>query len=148
MYHEFDVFLSHASEDKDKIRRLATRLKELDVSVFFDEEVIGWGDSITDAINNGLLRSTFFVPFLTSTFARKGWTNKELNSSIQQNISRKGRILVIKDASFQIEDRYPVLNDVLYKTWPDDNDQVFIEEVASELLAKVKQERLKKHALK
>jgi hypothetical protein len=40
MSKEFDVFLSHASEDKDTVRRLKEALEELGVKVFFDETSI------------------------------------------------------------------------------------------------------------
>lgn len=66
MVREFDVFLSHASEDKERVRKLNNRLVALGVTVFFDESSIGWGDSIVEKINHGLLKSSFFVPFLSA----------------------------------------------------------------------------------
>lgn len=144
---EYDVFLSHASEDKEKIRRLKQRLEHLGVTVFFDEDSINWGDSIVDKINHGLLKSNFFIPFLSSSFSRKGWTNRELNSAISSNISRKGRILPIKDSDFSIEENYPLLIDTLYKEWPSENDDAFICEIADQILERVEKEKLKNHDL-
>lgn len=147
MVREYDVFLSHASEDKPKVRRLKERLEEIGVAVFFDEDSIKWGDSITERINHGLLKSNFFIPFLSETFSKKGWTNKELNSAISTNISRKKRILPIKDAGFAIEDNYPLLNDILYKEWPAGEDDQFVLDVADSILAIVIEERGKVHDL-
>lgn len=139
MVKEFDVFLSHASEDKPKISKLNDRLKSIGVSVFFDADSIQWGDSIPEKINHGLLKSIFFIPFLSQTFSKKGWTNKELNSAININIARKGRILPIIDADFIVEDNYPLLSDLLYKPWPKDSDleDVFISELADAVLHRV-----------
>lgn len=136
MVREFDVFLSHASEDKDKVRRLKDRLELLGVAVFFDETSIKWGDSIVEKINHGLLRSTYFVPFLSNNFSKKGWTNKELNSAVALNIGRKGRILPIIDCDFSVEDNYPLLNETLYQTWPGKaaDETSFIDRVADEIL--------------
>jgi RNA-directed DNA polymerase len=139
MVREFDVFLSHASEDKPKIRRLKDRLQEIGVRVFFDETSIQWGDSITEKINQGLLRSEYFIPFLTQTFAEKGWTNKELNAAIAMNISRKGRVLPIMDSQFSIDENYPLLSETLYKTWPSSEaeEEAFIDDVADQILCKI-----------
>jgi RNA-directed DNA polymerase len=136
MVREFDVFLSHASEDKEKIRRLKDKLEECGVKVFFDETSIKWGDSIVEKINNGLLKSSYFIPFLSKTFSEKGWTNKELNSAISMNVSRKGRILPIIDSNFSVEENYPLLGETLYKKWPADesSEDAFIGEVADAIL--------------
>ncbi|WP_175497521.1 TIR domain-containing anti-phage reverse transcriptase [Roseivivax halotolerans] len=143
MTKEFDVFLSHASDDKSKVRPLYESLNSAGVKVFFDESSIKWGDSIVERVNHGLLKSRFFVPVLSSTFSRKGWTNKESNSAIAMNISRKGRILPIKFSEFDLDGRYPTLNDTLYKTWPEDSgkEDDFIREVTDDLIALVEQDK-------
>jgi len=139
MVREFDVFLSHASEDKIKVRKLKENLEKIGVKVFFDESSIEWGDSIVERINHGLLKSSFFVPVLSETFSKKGWTNKELNSALQMNINRKGRILPIVFHDFSVEENYPLLNETLYKTWPADvvAEGIFLSQVSDEILAKV-----------
>lgn len=147
MVREFDVFLSHASEDKPKVRRLKDSLEALGVTVFFDEDSISWGDSLVDKINHGLLKSKFFIPFLSETFSRKGWTNKELNSAIATNINRQGRILPIKDQSFSIDENYPLLIDTLYKEWPAGDDTAFIAKISDEILHRVEVEKNIKHDL-
>ena len=50
----FDVFLSHNSKDKDRVRRLAERLRAAGVRVWFDEWVIRPGDDIYLSIERGL----------------------------------------------------------------------------------------------
>lgn len=137
MVREFDVFLSHASEDKERVRKLKDRLETLGVTVFFDETSIGWGDSIVEKINHGLLKSSFFVPFLSDNFIKKGWTNKELNSAIAMNVNRKGRILPIKDSGFSLEENYPLLNETLYRAWPDGDEDQAASKLADEILLKV-----------
>jgi RNA-directed DNA polymerase len=145
MVREFDLFLSHASEDKARIRKLNDKLEAVGVKVFFDKKSISWGDSIVQRINHGLLKSTFFVPFLTNTFASKGWTNKELNAAISANVSRQSRILPICDHDFHVGQNYPILEDVLYKTWPksSQDEDAWLDAVTDELLAMVEKDRLK-----
>lgn len=145
MVREFDLFISHASEDKARIRKLNDKLEAVGVKVFFDKKSISWGDSIVQRINHGLLKSTFFVPFLTNTFASKGWTNKELNAAISANVSRQSRILPICDHDFHVGQNYPILEDVLYKTWPksSQDEDAWLDAVTDELLAMVEKDRLK-----
>lgn len=51
---EYDVFISHVSEDKDKIvRPLATALKERNISVWYDEFEMKIGDSLRRKIDKG-----------------------------------------------------------------------------------------------
>ncbi|CUX55620.1 putative RNA-directed DNA polymerase (Reverse transcriptase) [Agrobacterium deltaense RV3] len=149
MVREFDVFLSHATEDKPIVLKLKTKLESLGLKVFFDADSIKWGDSIVEKINHGLLKSSFFVPFLSDTFSAKGWTNKELNSAIAMNISRKGRILPICESSFSIADNYPLLNEILYKRWPADTaeEATFVTTVADEILKIVQDEQKKPNDL-
>lgn len=142
MKKEFDVFLSHASEDKEHVRKLNDALVNKGVKVFFDESSIKWGDSIVEKVNHGLLKSRFFMPYLTETFAKKGWTNKELNSSISMNISRKGRILPIKSADFSLDEKYPLLNETLYKTWPIDlnEEDEFIDGIVDAIIGMIEED--------
>jgi RNA-directed DNA polymerase len=144
MVKEFDVFLSHASEDKPKVRKLKESLEGVGVSVFFDEDSIKWGDSIVQKINFGLLKSRYFIPYLTDTFAKKGWTNKELNSAIANSASRKGRILPIKDADFSVDASYPLLNETLYREWPSDteSEEDFIKSTTDALLLLIETDKL------
>ncbi len=51
---QYDVFLSHSSEDKDVVREIANRLKSDGVRVWFDEWLVKPGDSIPAKIEDGL----------------------------------------------------------------------------------------------
>ena len=57
-----DLFISHASEDKETLARpLAKNLLKLGYNVFLDELVIKLGDSITESINKGLTESKYCI---------------------------------------------------------------------------------------
>lgn len=62
----FDVFLSHASEDKDTIGRpLCQALTAAGVSVWFDEAVLKLGDSLRQKIDEGLARCKYGIVVLS-----------------------------------------------------------------------------------
>ena len=66
--HDFDweVFISHASEDKDTVARpLANHLAALGVKVWFDKSELRLGDSLRTKIDAGLARSRFGVVILS-----------------------------------------------------------------------------------
>ena len=54
---KFDVFLSHNSKDKPKVRKLAERLKAAGVRVWLDEWIVKAGDIITLKVDEGLEKS-------------------------------------------------------------------------------------------
>jgi hypothetical protein len=75
-----DVFLSHASEDKEFVRSLARALGAVGVSVWLDEAEIELGDSIGRAIDDGLRRSRYAVLVLSHAFFAKQWPRRELDA--------------------------------------------------------------------
>jgi hypothetical protein len=76
-----DIFLPHASEDKDEIARpLRDALEALDVSVWFDEMQIKVGQSIRQEIERGIASSQFGVAVISPHFFQKPWTNAELDA--------------------------------------------------------------------
>lgn len=76
-----DVFLSHASEDKDSIARpLKEALEARGVSVWFDEIKIKVGQSIRLEIEKGITNARFGVVILSPSFFAKQWTQAELDA--------------------------------------------------------------------
>jgi len=80
---EYDVFISHASEDKDAVvRPLAIALKNKGLSVWYDEFELKIGDSLRRKIDKGLANSNFGIVVISRSFIKKGWTNYELDGLI------------------------------------------------------------------
>jgi hypothetical protein len=80
---DWQVFISHASEDKDAIARpLANHLAALGVKVWLDESELRLGDSLRTKIDAGLAKSRFGVVILSPSFFAKNWTKAELDGLI------------------------------------------------------------------
>tara|TARA_R110000764_G_scaffold216413_2_gene303319 strand:+ start:348 stop:1115 length:768 start_codon:yes stop_codon:yes gene_type:complete len=93
---DFDVFISHASEDKDEVvRPLAHALKEFGLTVWYDEFELKIGDSLRRKIDQGLVNSRFGIVVLSKEFIKKGWTNYELDGIITKSISNEQVVLPI-----------------------------------------------------
>lgn len=94
--YKWDLFLSHASEDKEEfVRPLANKLKENNIKVWYDEFEIDWGDSIRESIDNGLKESRFAIVILSINYFKKSWTNNELNAYFSIDSKEAKRILPV-----------------------------------------------------
>ncbi len=77
---QWDVFISHASEDKKAVvLPLADALKKAGIKVWLDQQELRIGDSLREKIDEGLAKSRFGVVVLSPNFLAKSWPRKELN---------------------------------------------------------------------
>ncbi|MBC8064574.1 MAG: toll/interleukin-1 receptor domain-containing protein, partial [Chlorobia bacterium] len=91
-----DAFISHASEDKDDfVRDLAKRLTDAGVTVWYDEQSLGVGDSLRRKIDEGLARSRFGIVILSTHFFKKEWPQRELDGLVALETAGRSRILPI-----------------------------------------------------
>lgn len=92
-----DIFLSHASEDKNAIARpLYRALKRKRVSVWFDEGTLRIGDSLRGKIDEGLAHCRYGVVLLSPSFFAKDWPKKELDGMVaRENVSGEKVILPV-----------------------------------------------------
>lgn len=119
-HNMYDVFLCHASEDKDEIvKPLYDELKALGLSVFLDGEEIGWGDSLIDIINKALHKSKYVIAVMTANSVDKKWPQKEINAVLSSEIKHdKNKLLpLIHGDEEEILGKNFLMSDKLYKKW-------------------------------
>jgi hypothetical protein len=93
--YSHDVFISHASEDKDRfVRPLAEALRGRGLAVWYDEWELGVGDPLVHKINDGLARSRFGAVVLSPNFFNKNWSRAELQAFAALEM-RQGRDLLL-----------------------------------------------------
>lgn len=93
---EYDLFISHASEDKEElVRPLAIALEGLGVKVWYDEFTLKVGDSLRRSIDGGLSNSRFGTVVLSSSFFAKNWTQYELDGMTAKEMDGRKMILPI-----------------------------------------------------
>jgi hypothetical protein len=79
----WDVFLSHASEDKEAFARpLAISLQERGLKVWFDAFTLTLGDSLRRSIDRGLAQSRYGIVILSEAFFQKHWPQLELDGLV------------------------------------------------------------------
>ncbi|MBN9452944.1 MAG: toll/interleukin-1 receptor domain-containing protein [Bosea sp.] len=92
---EYDVFISHASEDKSVfVRPLANALVSLGVRVWYDEHSIEYGDSIREKVDQGLVRSKCGIIVFSEFFLRKPWPAYELDGLVGNQFADNVRQLI------------------------------------------------------
>lgn len=127
----YDVFISHASEDKRDIARpLADALIARGVNVWLDEFELTLGDSLRRTIDNGLRSSRFGVVVLSPHFLEKEWPQKELDALVSSEQGGEKRILPIWHnlGREDIASRSPLLADRLAVSTKDGIDYI-VEEI-------------------
>jgi hypothetical protein len=92
----YDVFISHASEDKAEVARpLSEFLRSLGVAVWYDEFALDMGDSLSRSIDKGLAASRFGVVILSPSFFSKGWPQHELAGLVSKEVAYGKTILPV-----------------------------------------------------
>jgi len=91
----FDVFICHASEDKDDVvRSLACMLRENHVEVWYDEFSIQVGDSIRRSIDKGLAQSRYGIIIVSPDFIKKRWTQHELDGLFAREMYQDTKLIL------------------------------------------------------
>ncbi len=96
MTQGWDVFICHASEDKESfVRPLAEALRRFGVSVWYDEFSLGPGDSLSKGIDKGIAGSSFGVIVISKAFIGKAWPEHELRGLVNRDVEEDLKILPI-----------------------------------------------------
>ena len=85
MDKSYDVFISHAGEDKDPVARpLVTELRDRGFDVWFDEFELQIGDRLRRSIDEGLSNSNYGIIILSEAYFGKQWPEDELEGLISR----------------------------------------------------------------
>lgn len=93
---EYDVFVSHAWEDKESfVDEFVQALRDRNLQVWYDTTKMKWGDSMRAKIDEGLRHTRFGVAVLSPDYISEGkyWTKAELDGLFQLE-SINGKMLL------------------------------------------------------
>lgn len=95
-HRDYDVFVSHASEDKEAfVRDLAEALRAAGLAVWYDEFTLKLGDSLRESIDRGLASSRYGLVVLSKNFFAKDWPPRELDGLVATARKGEKRLLPI-----------------------------------------------------
>lgn len=82
--YKYDIALSFAGEDREYVQRVAERLREIGVKVFYDdfETTDLWGKDLYQHLSDVYgKQARYTVIFISRNYARKLWTQHELKQA-------------------------------------------------------------------
>jgi hypothetical protein len=134
---EWDVFISHATEDKDEVvRPLAEALQSRGLGVWYDEFELRIGSSLRRSIDEGLAKSRFGVVVLSHAFFAKNWPQYELDGLVTREQTGEQIILPLwhKITKAEVISYSPSLADKLARSTTD----LTLEEIAAEIVGVIR----------
>ncbi|HKQ50631.1 MAG TPA: toll/interleukin-1 receptor domain-containing protein [Phycisphaerae bacterium] len=118
---EYDIFVSHASEDKDSVvKPLTDELLRRGLRVWVDYKELRLGDRLRQRIDDGLSRSRFGVVIVSPRFFAKRWPQTELDGLVALELAdgRKRILPIWHDIDYEGVTRYsPSLAGRLASEW-------------------------------
>lgn len=127
-FEMYDIFICHASEDKEKVAiPLYEALEAKNIPCFIDSIGIRWGDSIVGKINTALQRSRFVLAIISEDSLSKSWPMKELNAVLSTEINCDERKLVglIIGEHETVKNKLPILlSDKRFITYNHETDDI------------------------
>ena len=115
------VFLSHASEDKQRfVIPFATSLRMKGVDVWLDKWEILPGDSLVDKLfEEGLKEAEAVLIVISAVSVTKPWVRQELNTAIVNRITRQTKVIPIVLDKAEVPE---ALRSLVWEPIPDLND--------------------------
>jgi hypothetical protein len=91
------VFLSHASEDKERfVIPFATSLRQRGIEVWLDKWEILPGDSLVDKLfEEGLKEADAVLVVVSAASVSKPWVREELNTAIVNRITKQTKVIPV-----------------------------------------------------
>lgn len=91
---QYDVFICHASEDKDFVEPLARALIDKGLKVWYAPIKLTIGDSLRQEIDRGLATSRYGVVVLSEAFFKKNWPQSELDALASRQNSEGRKVIL------------------------------------------------------
>ncbi len=135
---QYDVFISHASKDKeDYVDLLNAAVKRLGVNIFYDTDVLSWGDNWKQMILDGTQKSEFAIIVISKNFFGREWTERELTEFLARQNENKQKIVLplLHGISLdELKEKYPELGDIQCISSDDYSREEIVMLLAKELI--------------
>ena len=91
-----NVFISHASEDKESVAiPFSEELEKYGITYWLDMKELYPGDQLSEKIfKEGIGKSDYVVVFISKRFLAKGWANAELRNALAKQIRTNTKIVI------------------------------------------------------
>lgn len=139
---QYDVFISHASKDKNVyVDSLNAAVRKLGLNIFYDTDVLSWGDNWKQVIIDGTKSSEFAIIVISNNFFDREWTERELGEflSLQNEKHQKIVLPLLYGISLdRLKEHYPELGDIQCVSADEHNIEEVVILLARELIKRYK----------
>ena len=139
----YDVFLSHASQDKsDYVDALYMTLRKLGIRIFYDSDILSWGDKWKQVILNSTNNSEFAIIVISENFFGREWTEKELTEFLnrQNDDGQKLVLPLLYNVTIdRLKEVYPQLGDIQVLETKDHSKEEIAILFAKELIKRIRE---------
>lgn len=121
---DYEIFISHATEDKAEIARpIFQACERMGLKAFLDEEHIGWGENFTKKINTALGASRTVLAIVSNNSVSKEWPLAEINTALALEVDGKKQVVALVIGKPDLS-RLPLIKTKSYLTWDGDAGKV------------------------
>jgi RNA-directed DNA polymerase len=117
---DFDIFLSHASEDKAEIAQpIFEACSRAGLKAFLDQAHIGWGDNFAKKINTALGSARTVLVIVSSNSVSKEWPLAEINTALAFEVEGTKRVIALVVGRPDLS-KLPLIKAKNFMTWTGD----------------------------
>jgi RNA-directed DNA polymerase len=120
----YDIFISHASEDRAAVAKpIFVACESLGLKAFLDEEHIAWGEAFTKKINVALGAARTVLAIISSTSVTKDWPLTEVNTALALEVAGEKTVVPLIVGRPDMS-KLPLIRGKDYLEWSGDPVQV------------------------
>ncbi len=117
---DFEVFISHASEDKQAVARpIFEACEALGIKAFLDQEHIDWGASFTERINIALGAARLVLAVVSNHSVSKDWPLREINTALGLEVDGEKTVATLMVGRPDLS-KLPLLRQKSHLVWDGD----------------------------
>ena len=127
MQEEFDVFVCHASLDKqDIVLPIVSACQDLGIRVWLDSKEIAWGEDIVSRVAEGLKKCKSVLVVASENSVNRGWPLKEISLAMHDEITNQNvRVLPLFVGNHEtVIQKVPILAHKKGLFWKNDPDEI------------------------
>jgi RNA-directed DNA polymerase len=117
---DFEIFLSHASEDKAEIAEpIFEACTRAGLKAFLDQAHIGWGENFAKKINTALGSARTVLVIISSNSVSKEWPLAEINTALAFEVEGTKRVIALVVGKPDLS-KLPLIKAKNFMTWTGD----------------------------
>jgi hypothetical protein len=127
---KWEIFISHSKKDDTFANWLKEKLASVNLNVWYDNDVILYGNSILEKIDEGLKESDILILIVSKNALNSQWVKNEIKPRIHKCIKTKNApIIPIVLDNTKPDDLFVFLEDIRYIEFPEyhPDDNKFLE---------------------